>query len=380
LTERAEGLRALLDRPPAPPRPVHELRARVDGRRRRRARVRVGVAGLAVVAAAGVAVPLLDRPSDRATQVVAGPGPTMTTVASPVVSAGSRVDVAVPDGWTKVYAAGDRAVVSTRPLSDADRELALLARDDVAFRAFPADAVVVVVGGDPTQPKYTKLPGGGVVAAGPAYGLGDETTMADGVRVRRGDVPQSGVRIASYAGAVAPNNRLREAEGIAAGVRLVPGDTPSVPPPGSRPGLPNGALPVAEDGLPEVARTPASGSTLILLAGQNCAYLEWVDSQRSAPGHQPLAGACGAAPSTTGIESFGSPTPVMRGPGTTAATVAFFRSGSQIRRVTARLVDGRSVDAVVGADGWGLVATESRVVALTGYDVNGRAFPEVRLG
>ena len=70
----------------------------------------------------------------------------------------------------------------------------------------------------------------------------------------------------------------------------------------------------------------------------------------------------------------------MRGPGTTAATVAFFRAGSQIRRVTARLVDGRSVDAVVGADGWGLIATESRVVALTGYDVNGRAFPEVRLG
>lgn len=44
---------------------------------------------------------------------------------------------------------GDKLVVGTRPLSQRDLLLAVLARDDVMFSAFPADgAVLVAVGND----------------------------------------------------------------------------------------------------------------------------------------------------------------------------------------------------------------------------------------
>jgi len=275
-------------------------------------------------------------------------------------------------------------VVSTRPLAEADRALALLARNDAAFTSFPADGVVVAVGGDPTEAKGTMAADGTLVLPGPAYGLGPEKVLAGGVRVRRGDVPQSSVRIASYAGPSAPADRRQEAETVASGLRLVRTGDPSVRPPpppvGSRPGMPTGPLPVAEAGLPEVARTTASGTTLVLVAGQDCAYLRPVEAQPSQPGYQPLGGACGASPAGSTIAAIGQPIPVMGPPGTERSTATIFRSGPSIARFTARLADGRTLSPAIGTDGWAVVAGAGTVVAVTGTDTQGRAGPEQLVG
>jgi len=137
---------------------------------------------------------------------------------------------------------------------------------------------------------------------------------------------------------------------------------------------------VPETGLPEVARVAASGSTLLLVAGSDCAYLRWVDAQPASPGYQSLAGACGTRPTGTAIAPLGAALSVMRGPGTTPSTVAIFRAGPQVRMVAARLADGRAVPATVNADGWGLVASDGRIVALTGVDASGRPVPEQLVG
>ena len=392
MTEPAERLRTLIDAPPWPPAPVDELRRRVEVRRRRRHRRRAALAGLAAVVAVATVVPLLDRPSDAPTTVVAGPDPAAETTTSTTVRlefvAGQpiryRIDFQVPPGWQTLFAAGDRMVVATRPLSDSDRTLALLARNDTAFTSFPPDGVVVVVGHDPVEAKYLLAADGSMVGPGPAYDLGPEKVLSGGVRVRRGDVPQSGVKIAAYAGPSAPAARAAEAETIAKGLRLVASGDPSVrpppPPEGSRPGLPAGTLPVPEAGLPEVARAAASGSTVVLVAGQDCAYLRWVDAQPSLQGYQPLAGACGKRPAGTAIETFGAPVRVMRGPGSVENTVVIFRAGPGVARLTARLADGRMVPASIGTDGWGLVASDGRVVALSGVDTQGRSIPETLTG
>jgi hypothetical protein len=399
--EPAEGLRTLLESsPPAPP--VEVLRGRVDVRRRRRRTVWTALAGMAAVA---VAVPMVNRPADEPVRVIAGPDttvpatvpgvaltvpaadPTSTTIPIEFVAGrpiSYRIDFTAPPGWQTLFAAADHMVVATRPLSDSDRALALLARNDSSFSAFPADGVVVVVGNDPLEAKGTMAPDGTLILPGPAYGLGPEKFLAGGVRVRRGDVPQSSVKIASYAGPRAPANRLQEAETIASGLRLIRTGDPSVrpepPPPGSRPGLPAGTLPVAEAGLPEVARTAASGSTLVLVAGQNCAYLRWADAQTSLPGYQPLAGGCGTRPSGTFIETFGQPVIVTRGPDTQPSTVVIFRTGPNLARFSARLADGRTVAASIGLDGWGLVAGDGRIVAVSGIDTQGRPVPETLVG
>jgi hypothetical protein len=290
-------------------------------------------------------VALPDRGADTPSSVVAGAGDAPSTTAAIEFVAGqplgTRLDFTVPAGWTTLFARGERMVVSTRPLSESDRALALLARNDSAFsRAFPAGAVVVV--------------------------------------------PQSIVKIASYAGPSAPAGRVAESELIAAGVRLVGTGDPSVrpppPPEGSRPGLPLGTLPVPEAGMGEVARASASGSTLVLVAGRDCAYLRWVDAQPSLPGYQPLAGACGTRPAGTTIETFGQPVLVMRGPDTTASTVTMFRAGAGVARFSARLADGRVVPASIGTDGWGLVASDGRIVAVNGTDTKGRSVPETLVG
>lgn len=358
-------------------------------------------ASLAGVAAVVAAIPLVDRPSGEPVRVVAGPDttvpgvaltspaadPTSTTVPIEFVAGrpiSYRIAFTAPPGWQTLFSAADHMVVATRPLTDADRALALLARNDSSFSAFPADGVVVVVGNDPLEAKGTMAPDGTMVLPGPAYGLGPEKVLAGGIRVRRGDVPQSGVKIASYAGPSAPADRLREAEAIASGLRLVRTGDPSVrpepPPPGSRPGLPTGTLPVPESGLPEVARTSASGSTLVLVAGQDCAYLRWADAQTSLPGYQPLAGGCGTRPSGTVIETFGQPVLVMRGPGTQPSTVVIFRTGPNLARFSARLADGRTVNASIGIDGWGLVASDGRIVGVSGVDTQGRAVAETLVG
>jgi hypothetical protein len=360
---------------------------------------------LAGMAAVVVAVPLVNRSSDEPVRVIAGPDTTIAaTVPEVVIPApaadatsttvpfefvagqplGTRLDYQVPAGWQKVFAEGERLLLATRPLSESDRALALLARNDAAFASFPADGVVVAVGGDPTEAKGTMAADGNLVLPGPAYGLGPEKALAGGVRVRRGDVPQSIVRIASYAGPSAPANRLAEAEAIAGGLRLVrtgdPAVRPPPPPVGSRPGMPTGPLPVAEAGLPEVARATASGMTLVLVAGQDCAYLRPLDAKPAEPGYQPLGGACGARPTGSTIAAIGQPIPVMGPPGTERSTVTIFRSGPSIARFTARLADGRMVSATIGTDGWAVISGAGTVVAVRGTDIQGRAVPEQLVG
>ena len=374
--------------------PVEDPRRPVEVHRRRRRTVWAALAGVAAVAAV---ITLVERPSDEPVRVVAGPDTTVPGVTVPAPAAdptsttiplefvagqplSTRLDYQVPTGWQKLFADGDRVLLATRPLSDADRALALLARNDPAFTSFPADGVVVAVGYDPTEAKGTVAPDGTLILPGPAYGLGPEKVLAGGVRVRRGDVPQSIVRIASYAGRSAPANRLQEAETIASGLRLIRTGDPSVRPPpppvGSRPGLPTGPLPVAEAGLPEVARATAGGSTLVLVAGQDCAYLRPLDAQPSQPGYQPLGGACGPRPAGSTVTAIGQPIPVMGPPGTDRSVVTMFRSGTSIARFTARLADGRTVSPAIGTDGWALVVGPGTVLAVSGIDTRGQAVPE----
>ena len=357
-------------------------------------------AGLAAVAALIAAIPFVDRTSDRPLRVVAGadtttgvtvPAPaadaTSTTVPFEFVAGqalGTRLDYQVPAGWQTQFAEGERLLLATRPLTDADRAVALLARNDAGFTSFPADAVVVAVGGDPTEAKGTLAADGTLILPGPSYGLGPEKVLAGGVRVRRGDVPQSIVRIASYAGPSAPANRLREAESIASGLRLIntgdPAIRPPPPPTGSRPGLPAGPLPVPEAGLPEVARTAAGGTTLLLVAGQDCAYLRPLDAQPSQPGYQPLGGGCGARPAGSAIAAIGQPIAVIGPPGTDRSVVTILRAGPSIARFTARLADGRTVSPAIGTDGWAVAAGAGKVVAVSGIDTQGRAVPEQLIG
>ena len=372
------------------------------GVRRRR---RVVWASLAGVAAVVAAVPLVDRRSDEPVRVAAGPDttisatvpgvtvpappadPTSTTIPFEFVAGqplGTRLDYQVPEGWQKLLVDGDRVVLATRSLSDADRSLALLARDDAAFRSFPADGVVLVFGYDPTEAKGTLAADGTLVLPGPAYALGPEKGLAGGIRVRRGDVPQSILRIASYAGPSAPANRLREAEAIASGLRQVrtgdPAVRPPPPPAGSRPGMPSGPLPVPEAGLPEVVRATASGRTVVLVAGQDCAYLRPLDAQPTEPGYQPLGGACGARPAGSALTAIGKPILVMGLPGAESSKVVIIRSGPSIARFTARLADGRTVTPSIGIDGWALVVSAGTVVAVSGIDTQGRAVPEQLVG
>src|SRR5205085_6999282 len=123
----------------------------------------------------------------------------------------SRFETYLPSGWDTLYAEEDRLVAGTRPLSERDLRLALLAHDDAAFSAFPSDGVVFVVGGDRLTPKYslgevgrtsangTEVIQGALVGTpGPANGLGVERVLPGGVRVRRGDGPRVTVPLAAY--------------------------------------------------------------------------------------------------------------------------------------------------------------------------------------
>lgn len=379
MTEPAEALRALLDRPPSTPPPVEDLRQRVDTRRRRRTRRRIALAGLATILGAVAVVPLLDSPSGRSTQVIAGPASSPTTVPARPPS----LEFQAPEGWTTLAAFGPTMVLGTRPLSESDRALALLARDDVAFRTFPPDGVVLVVGYDPVQAKYGFDSQNRPLDPGPAYALGPERVLPGGVRVRRGEIPQSTLRIASYAGPSAPAARLEEAEAIAATVRVLPAANASArsnpPPPGSRPGLPGGPLPVPEEEMSEVARATTPGrSTLALVAARDCAYVRPADfDPKTTPVSQVLVGACSSRPVSAAVEALGAVVRLFGPPGSGEGTAAIFRAGPQVRSVTARLVDGRSVAAALSADGWGLAAADGRIVALTGVDQAGRPVPEV---
>ncbi len=64
------------------------------------------------------------------------------------------------------------------------------------------------------------------------------------------------------------------------------------------------------------------------------------------------------------------------GPGEPSSTAVILRAGPGVRSVSARLVDGRSVPAVVGDDGWGVASADGRIVALTAVDGAGRRSSE----
>ncbi len=144
------------------------------------------LASLATVLAAVAMVPLVDRSSDSPVRVVTGPEPgndstTSTTLALEFVAGQpvrTRADLPVPDGWETLFVQDDRRVVGTRPLSEADRARALLARNDVAFTSFPADAVVVALGYDRLQAESGFEWDGTPIDHGPALALGPRTGAA----------------------------------------------------------------------------------------------------------------------------------------------------------------------------------------------------------
>ncbi len=361
MTDVAEELRSLLDYPANAPEPVEELHRRVGVRRRRRARRRSLAAGLAAVAMSIAVVPILHRADDQPTRIA--------TVPAPAIPAGPRLEYSLPEGWQTLYAEGNRLAVATDALSDRDRELALLTRSDASFRDLPPDAVVVAVGADPLDVKYGTNWDGSVINAGPAYGLGPERVLAGGVRFRKGDVPQSIVQIASYAGPDAPASRLREAEAVAASIRLVGagGTAPPAPPAGSASGA--SAAPQA---LKEVARAGTGPSSVVLEADADCAYFRPAGSQPHQQGHDRLGGGCGTRPAPGAIATIGSAVLVWGEPGTAPSSATAMRVGPDVKSVSARTADGRTFPAALGATGWGVAVGPGRIVGLTAIDSAGR--------
>ena len=54
------------------------------------------------------------------------------------------------------------------------------------------------------------------------------------------------------------------------------------------------------------------------------------------------------------------------------AMLVLFRVGPGVSRVTAELVDGPAIDATIGDDGWGVVATDGRAFLLEAFDRHGQ--------
>jgi hypothetical protein len=279
--------------------------------------------------------------------------------------------------------------------------LAQLARDDAVFDAFPADGVVVVVGGDRTRPKYlpgptretrsTVVEGGetievmgqtteGVVTPGPALALGPGKTLPGDVTVRLGDVPQSGVLIAAYAGPASSPSAMREAEAIAATVRPIPHEATvqpvpgSPPPPPNRPGFVQGHVPFPVDRLQPVASVNLPDRTYTVRAEDDCAVVAVTHSD------QPVAGGCSArppgeaAPALVAVASDRMPPP-RQGQGSERSgetMLVLLRIASGVDRVTADLVDGRVIDATIGSDGWALVASDGRPFLMEARDQRGQ--------
>lgn len=394
MVELERSLRSLVEHPIRLPEPMEELERRVAVRQRQRARKRA--AALVVVLAVLGSLPVLAGLREGDTVVDTGPIQQPVTPTTLQSSGPSRVQAIVPSGWEQLHAEGERLVVATRPLSDRDLRLALLARDDVVFGSFPADAVVFVVGSDRFVAKYTlgevgrtvtggkeTIRGGITGTPGPANGLGEEKVLAGGVRVRRGDVPRSGVLLAAYAGPRAPAERMAEAESIAASVRLQAFTGPVPPPPPGPPGFDSGVPKVPEERMQPVAATSVGGLGVGLLAAEGCAVVRIAASQQS------IGGGCRDRPSPEEPVSVVSSTLAMApppffpggpGPGSSAApvtpVVVVVRVAPEVRTVRALLVDGGTVDAVLGPDGWGLVATAGRPYLLEAYDGRGRVIAE----
>jgi hypothetical protein len=390
VTEAAEALRMLVEHPMTSPEPVAELRRRVDARRRRRHARRVAVATLAVAAISIVMVPLVGRSGERPTRIATGPDATRAPDATTIVPTGglvfvagvpvdTRLEYTVPNGWQTLFSDGHRLIVATRPLSDRDQALALLARADASFTALVPDAVIVVVGGDRLEAKYGTGRDGRPLDPGPPYALGPERELPGGVRFRQGDAPQSILRIASYAGPAAPAIRLREAESVAAGIRQVrigdPSVAPTPPPAGSTTGLPGGPLSAAESGMPEVARGGFGPSSVVVLAESDCAYMRSTASVPQRDGA--LAGGCATRPTVSDIAVVGLAAELFAVPGVEESTAVILRVAPAAVTVAARTADGRTFPAVLGADGWGVAVGPGRIVGLSAQDGAGRPLSEV---
>jgi hypothetical protein len=364
VTEALEELRQLAEYPAAAPYPVDELHRRVAARSRRRNRRRAALAGLAAVVSCVAAIPLLHRVDDRPTRVATGPGPGSVFADTTTGPPGTRLEFSVPDGWETLSYDGHQVVLATRPLTNLDLRLALLGRADPSFGAFPADAVVVVVGFDPLEPKYGTHWDGTQLDPGPPYALGRERVLPGGVRFRRGDVPQSMMRIASYAGPAAVGEPLRQAEEVAGSLRLVPTGQPAV----AGPVTPGGS---GAQVLPEVARAGTGDSSMVLEAGDDCAFARPAGSRTQVAGQDRLGGGCGARPAGSGITAVGPAFQVWGDPGTPPSSAGIVRVGPGVRTVSATTADGRSVAADLGKDGWAIAVTGGRIVTFTAFDAQG---------
>ena len=128
----------------------------------------------------------------------------------------------------------------------------------------------------------------------------------------------------------------------------------------------------AAPALPEVAQAPAGGSTLVLQADQDCAYLRWAHAQ---PGDPPLAGGCEAGPAGHSVQTLAKPVAVSAG-----TTAAILRGGPSMARFSARLADGRTVEGPLGAGGWAVVVADGRIVGVSGIDHIGLPVPEWIVG
>jgi hypothetical protein len=120
----------------------------------------------------------------------------------------------------------------------------------------------------------------------------------------------------------------------------------------------------AATGLPEVAQAPAGGSTLVLVADANCAYLRWQGQDTT------LGGGCATGAADHSVQTFGGPVDV----GDQTATI--LRGGPAMARYAARLADGRTVEGALGAHGWAVVVTDGRMVGVSGFDAQGLGVPE----
>ena len=267
-------------------------------------RLVVGVATAVVAIAAVVAVPLLLDGDDDPATVRAGPASAIPMVGT-VAPTPNSVELQLEPGWQTLLADGDKLVVGTRPLVQRDLLLSVLARDDVAFSAFPAEGAVLVVGGDRLKAKYVGNPSqatrtttangaeivqmgpDAMVGPGPPLALGPEKPMPGGVTARLGEVPRSSRTLAAYFGPSAPDVLTQQAEAMAATVRLQPTDPATIPPPppGSRPGFDSGSPP-ASSHLRPVASYALAGTTYTARAEGDCADVVISSSA------QPLAGGC----------------------------------------------------------------------------------------
>ncbi|MEA2685852.1 MAG: hypothetical protein QOE93_1047, partial [Actinomycetota bacterium] len=193
---------------------------------------------------------------------------------------------------------------------------------------------------------------------------------------------------AAYLGPQAPDRLATEAEAMAASVHLLPFDFSTLPPPpGSRPGFDAGGVDLPPGQGRVVATSDGSAGTYTVEADGDCAIV--------VPGSFPesaLGGGCLTVPAdgaAAGVAAravdrgppAGPPPPPVPGggfvqptavAGEDLAVVVLARVGADTDGLTAVLVDGRTVDATVGDDGWALVVTDGRPYLLEARDGKGR--------